>query len=183
VSATPQSRSRGKDAPAGRLAAYTRQAERFGTELVFERASGLVWPFRPELRTRELGYLALRLRNLDPKWQLPKGENDRPYRDVDGLLKSPGGFEVQRLDGADFALMLVAEGVDERDACRMAGVSRRTVQRRQRPARDLLRNVPEDAKWRAEPAFQSGEIATNPGSEGYGSSGPEMSLVGAGARP
>jgi hypothetical protein len=158
---------------------YARHAERYGTELVFETAAGLVEPFRADLDDRELGYLSLRLQNLDPDWRLPKGEHDRPERDpVDGLMKAPGGFEVRGLDGADFALRLVSAGVPERQAARMAMVSRRTIERRQRIARDLLREVASEAKSPPEPAFQSGESATNQGSEGCGSCWVEMSLSG-----
>jgi hypothetical protein len=82
------------------------------------------------------------------------------------------------LDGADFALMLVAEGVRERDACRMAMVSRRTVQRRQRPARELLAELDHRPESLAEAAFQSGETATNQGVQGDWPSGVDLSHAG-----
>jgi len=144
------------------LDGYVRQAERFGAELVFDTAAGLTWPFRAHLSIRELGYLALRLRNLDPAWRLPKPDD--------------GAFEVRGLDAADFALLLVAEGVDERDACRMAGVSRRTMQRRQRPAREALEQARDLSKSPPEPAFQTGETATRRGSGGDWSSTSHLSL-------
>jgi hypothetical protein len=99
---------------------------------------------------------------VGPTWRLPRPDD--------------GALEVRGLDGADFALMLVAEGVSERDACRMAMVSRRTVQRRQRPARELLEQVASDSNSTPEAAFQSGETATNRGSESDWSSGADLSL-------
>jgi hypothetical protein len=85
---------------------YKTHARRFGTELVWETAAGQVWPFESDLTVRQLGALSLYLQRIDPKWELPRGENDRPFRDIDGIWKAPGGFEVRRLDRALFALDL-----------------------------------------------------------------------------
>jgi hypothetical protein len=126
---------------------YIRQAQRFGTDLVFETAAGSVWPFRPDLNIRELGRLSLSLQKIDPGWRLPPAEK--------------AGFEVRGLDGADFALMLIAERVDADRAARMAMVSRRTIQRRQRRARELLREAADEQNQGSEPAFASGKPATN----------------------
>lgn len=146
-------------------AEYVRQAERAGTELVFETAAGLVFPFRPDLPLRELGYLSLRLQHIDSNWRLPKSEG--------------GSFPVLGLDGAEFARMLVAEGVAEPDACRMAMVSRRTLQRRQHRAEQEVREevacIPIAA---LEPAFQSGETATDRETAGNGSGNADLSHRG-----
>jgi hypothetical protein len=143
---------------------YVRHAERHDTELFLESAARLVAPVRPDLSVRELGYLSLRLQQIDEKWRLPKRED--------------GAFEIRGLEGAGFALLLVGEGVAERDACRMAMVSWRTVQRRQRPAREVLEQLALTADSGPEAAFQSGEIATNRGPEADGLPGPNLVLSG-----
>ena len=129
---------------------------------MFETAAGLVWPFRADLSLRELGFLALRLRNIDPTWRLP--------------LTGAGAFDVRGLDAGDFALMLVAEGVPERDACRMAEITTRTLQRRQRPASEVLRQLDQAPDSPPQAAFQSGETATHGRTEGERSSEPDLSL-------
>jgi hypothetical protein len=144
-----------------RLDFYVRHAEHHGAELVFEVGAGLVWPFKPDLTMRQLGALALQLRRTDPKWRLPNRDD--------------GAFEVRGFDVGDLALMLVAEGVCERDAARMAGVSVRTLQRRQRPAREVLQQVGYGSDQAREPAFQSGENATNRDRQGDRASDPVLS--------
>ena len=76
-------------------------------------------------------------RLIDAKWRLP-------------------------VDGAEFAERLITHRVDEDAACRMAMVTRRTLQRR----RKVSEQVAYVANQARQPAFQSGEIATNRGSEG-----------------
>lgn len=86
------------------LASYVRQAELYGVDLVFETALR-------ELDALELGYLSLRLQNLDPKWRPP-------------------------IEGAEFAVRLLQAGADADQACRMAKISRRTLKRHQQ-AQDM----------------------------------------------
>lgn len=80
------------------LEGYVRHAEHFGAEEVFETA------LDDGLGLRDLGFLSLRLQNLDTKWRLIP--------------------EAQRW----FAVALVARGVAITDAARMARADRRTVQ-------------------------------------------------------
>lgn len=80
------------------LAGYIRQAEHYGTEEVFETAldDGLDW--------EDLGKLALRLQNLDPKWKL--------------TVDAQRLFVLTLTDYRQYKLY---------DAARMAGVSRPTA--------------------------------------------------------
>jgi hypothetical protein len=157
---TTATTKRGASAP---LEGYIRHAERHGVELVFETAIGLTWPVRAELSDQQLGRLAAELRAIDPKWRLPRAES---------------GFAIRPLEAGDFAIRLIAAGIPEAAAARMAGISIRTLQRRQRPARELLRQVQQVAESRSEPAFQSGVRATNPGWEGNHPHPASLSLSG-----
>ncbi len=130
---------------------YLRHARRFGSELVFETAAGLVWPFEPDLNVRELGALSLRLQHLDPTWRLPKADD--------------GKFEVHGVDRVLFALELVAAKCSRDDACAAAMISRATLQRELRrssrpPKWAASREVPVEtqdvAKQAPEAAFPSG---------------------------
>lgn len=84
---------------ANTLEGYVRHAEYYGTDEVFETACDGGLPLR------DLGFLALRLQNLDSKWKLTA--------------------DAQQL----FVLALLFAGCDVKDAARMAGVSRATAQR------------------------------------------------------
>lgn len=53
------------------LSGYIRHAEHFGTEEVFETA------LDEGLTMKDLGFLALRLQNLDPKWKLTLENQER----------------------------------------------------------------------------------------------------------
>lgn len=79
------------------LEGYVHHAEHYGVEEVFETA------LDGGLGLRDLGRLALRLQNLDPRWKLTP--------------------EAQRL----FALALVQNGKSDRDAARMVGCRPATV--------------------------------------------------------
>lgn len=74
------------------LDGYVRQAEHFGTAEVFETA------LDEGLSLRDLGFLSLRLQNLDPTWKLT--------------------LDAQRM----FVLALVESGVNAPTAARTAGV-------------------------------------------------------------
>lgn len=76
------------------LEGYIKHAEHYGTEEVFESA------LDNGLDLRQLGWLALRLQNLDPKWKLTQ--------------------ESQHL----FVLALVTSGWDVGDAARAAGCTK-----------------------------------------------------------
>jgi hypothetical protein len=86
---------------------YIRHAERFGCEEVFETAlhdHDLVIP-ADSSRPRELGAIAARLQNIDPKRRLPRSW-------------------ALALAGA-----LVRDGLNPTIACRQAGITRQTLRR------------------------------------------------------
>jgi hypothetical protein len=140
-----RSTTKGAASAAPTLGQYVRHAERFGGELVFETAGGLVWPFKPDLSIRQLGALSMRLQRLDPTWRLPKAED--------------GKFEVRGVDRALFALDLVAAGEPRDRACAAAMISRSTLQRE-------LRESARPAKWHPGAAFVSdGDVSNR---EGWG---------------
>jgi hypothetical protein len=148
---------------------YVRHAERHGAEMVFETVTGLCWPYEPDLTVRQLGALSLQLQRLDPKWRLPKDEF--PVGDHLYEVRHPRG-----LAGVDLALMLISEGVHERDACRMGMVSRSTISRRQRIAREVLRQAASRPDQGPQAAFQSGGFASNRGAEGDCLATPDLTL-------
>lgn len=77
----------------GTLEGYVVHAEHFGTEEVFETA------LDEGLGLRDLGFLALRLQNLNPKWKLT--------------------LENQE----NFILALMDIGISSKDAARMVGTT------------------------------------------------------------
>jgi hypothetical protein len=125
------------------MARYVRHAERFGTEMVYETAGGLTWPFAPELGVRELGALSLHLQRLDPRWRPPNG---------------PDVVELRGVDRVELAERLVAAGETVDRACRMAMVSRSTLSRRR-----TSRNGGQPAKSSPEPQCLRGvDVANRP---------------------
>lgn len=132
---------------------YERHAQRFGTEMVWETAAGLVGPEPPDLTVRELGALSLYLQRIDPAWRLPKGENDKPFKDADKRTKSPGSFEVRRCDRLLFALDLIAAGWKREHARAAAQISRSTLQRE-------LRKSARPPKW-APGAASASQVAVS----------------------